>query len=168
MVSTLHFSGWNFMSHFDSHSASLSRSCWRFAASASDDIVTYAMVSNYTLHGHILEHDTSAKYLGCTISSDLKWGKHISTICSKANNTISFLKRTINISNTSASDDIVTYAMVSSANSHTVDWIPSGMSFIGCLESESRTKKKSSDESRSTKWYLNAWLWFLSNRFIYF
>ena len=54
---------------------------------------------NYTLHGHILEHDTSAKYLGCTISSDLKWGKHISTICSKANNTISFLKRNINNSN---------------------------------------------------------------------
>ena len=50
---------------------------------------------NYTLHGHILEYDTSAKYLGCTISSDLKWGKHISTICSKANNTISFLKRNI-------------------------------------------------------------------------
>ena len=56
---------------------------------------------NYTLHGHILEHDTSAKYLGCTISSDLIWGKHISTICSKANNTISFLKRNINISNKS-------------------------------------------------------------------
>ena len=56
---------------------------------------------NYTLHGHILEHDTSAKYLGCTISSDLKWGKHISTICSKANTTISFLKRNINISNKS-------------------------------------------------------------------
>ena len=56
---------------------------------------------NYTLHGNILEHDTSAKYLGCTISSDLKWGKHISTICSKANNTISFLERNINISNKS-------------------------------------------------------------------
>jgi hypothetical protein len=56
---------------------------------------------NYTLHGHILEHDTSAKYLGCTISSDLKWGNHISTICSIANNTISFLKRNINISNKS-------------------------------------------------------------------
>jgi hypothetical protein len=50
---------------------------------------------NYTLHGHILEHDASAKYLGCTISSDLKWGKYISTICSKANNTISFLKSTM-------------------------------------------------------------------------
>jgi hypothetical protein len=34
MVSTLHFSGWNFMSQFDSHSASLSRPCCRFAASA--------------------------------------------------------------------------------------------------------------------------------------
>ena len=56
---------------------------------------------NYTLHGHILEHDTSAKYLGCTISSEFKWGKHIGTICSKANNTISFLKRNINISNKS-------------------------------------------------------------------
>ena len=56
---------------------------------------------NYILHGHTLEHVPSAKYLGCTISSDLKWGKHISTICSKANNTISFLKRNINISNKS-------------------------------------------------------------------
>ena len=46
MVSTLHFSGWNFMNHFYSHSACLSRSCWRFAASGSDDIVTYAMVSS--------------------------------------------------------------------------------------------------------------------------
>jgi hypothetical protein len=53
------------------------------------------------LLGHILEDDTSAKYLGGTISSDLKWGKLISTICSKANNTISFLKRNINISNKS-------------------------------------------------------------------
>ena len=27
---------------------------------------------NYTLHGHSLEHVTSAKYLSCTITSDLK------------------------------------------------------------------------------------------------
>ena len=56
---------------------------------------------SYTLHGHNLEHVTAAKYLGCTIASDLKWGKHISNICSKANNTISFLKRNLNISNKS-------------------------------------------------------------------
>ena len=39
---------------------------------------------NYTLHEHSLEHVTSAKYLGCTITSDLKWGPHI---CNKANST---------------------------------------------------------------------------------
>ena len=57
--------------------------------------VHLSTITHYNVHGHILKHDTSAKYLGCTISSDLKWGKHISTICSKANSTISFLKRNI-------------------------------------------------------------------------
>jgi hypothetical protein len=33
---------------------------------------------NYTLHRHSLEHVTSAKYLGCTITSDLN-GDHTST-----------------------------------------------------------------------------------------
>jgi hypothetical protein len=42
---------------------------------------------NYPLHGHSLEHVTSAKYLGCTITSDLKWGPHINNICNKANST---------------------------------------------------------------------------------
>ena len=39
---------------------------------------------NYTLLGHSLEHVTSVKYLGCTITSDLKWGPHINNICNKA------------------------------------------------------------------------------------
>jgi hypothetical protein len=56
---------------------------------------------NYTLHGHSLEHVTSAKYLGCTIASDLKWGTHINNICNKANSTIGFLKRNLNIANKS-------------------------------------------------------------------
>ena len=58
--------------------------------------------SNYTLHGHSLEHVTSAKYFGCTITSDLKWGTHINNICNKANSTIGFLKRNLNIANKSA------------------------------------------------------------------
>jgi hypothetical protein len=62
--------------------------------------------SKWLMKFHILEHDTSAKYLGCTISSDLKWGIHINTICSKANNTISFLKRNINISNKSIKEKV--------------------------------------------------------------
>jgi hypothetical protein len=56
---------------------------------------------NSTLHGHSLEDVTSAKYIGCTITSDLKWGTHINNICNKANSTIGFLKRNLNIANKS-------------------------------------------------------------------
>ena len=52
----------------------------------------------YTLHGHILESVTSAKYLGCLLTSDMKWSDHISTICGKANKTLGFLRRNLNIS----------------------------------------------------------------------
>ena len=51
----------------------------------------------YILHGHTLTSVKSAKYLGCTLTSDLNWGEHISNICGKANRTIGFLKRNLNI-----------------------------------------------------------------------
>ena len=38
---------------------------------------------NYSLHGQILEHVNSAKYLGVTIQSDLKWNTHINNISKK-------------------------------------------------------------------------------------
>ena len=53
----------------------------------------------YILHGHQLEQVQSAKYLGVSITSDMKWSEHIANICKKANNTLSFLKRNLNISN---------------------------------------------------------------------
>ena len=39
------------------------------------------------------------KYLGVQISRDLRWDKHIDYITSKANSTLGFLRRNINISN---------------------------------------------------------------------
>jgi hypothetical protein len=51
------------------------------------------------LHGHQLEQVQSAKYLGVSITSDMKWSEHIANICKKANNTLSFLRRNLNISN---------------------------------------------------------------------
>jgi len=53
----------------------------------------------YLLHGHQLEQVQSTKYLGVSITSDMKWIEHITNICMKASNTLSFLKRNINISN---------------------------------------------------------------------
>jgi hypothetical protein len=44
-----------------------------------------------------LESVESAKYLGCLISSDLRWTKHINSICGKANKTLGFLRRNLNI-----------------------------------------------------------------------
>ena len=61
---------------------------------------------NYILNGHTLEHVTSVKYLGCTITSDLKWSQHIGNICNKAINTISFLERNQNISNTKIKEKV--------------------------------------------------------------
>ncbi|KAK3085980.1 hypothetical protein FSP39_011613 [Pinctada imbricata] len=42
------------------------------------------LVTSYQLHGHILERDRASKYLGITISQDLKWNTQISNITTKA------------------------------------------------------------------------------------
>ena len=57
------------------------------------------LMNSYTLHGQQLEHITAARQLGVSITSDMKWNQHISNICKKANNTMSFLKRNLNIRN---------------------------------------------------------------------
>ena len=51
----------------------------------------------YKLHGHTLVHEDTTKYLGVTISSDLRWTKHIDNISGKANSTLGFLKRNLQI-----------------------------------------------------------------------
>ena len=48
----------------------------------------------YTLEGTVLENVDNIKYLGVTITNDLKWNTHISNICTKANRTLGFLRRT--------------------------------------------------------------------------
>ena len=53
--------------------------------------------TEYNLHGHILASVPSAKYLGVTITDYLQWDTHIQNICDKANRTIGFLRRNLNI-----------------------------------------------------------------------
>lgn len=50
---------------------------------------------NYTIHGHILQHVDSAKYLGLNISKNLSWNTHVDAVTKKANNTLAFLRRNI-------------------------------------------------------------------------
>ena len=42
----------------------------------------------------------SAKYLGCTFISDLRWNDYVNNICNKANRTIGFLKRNLTLGST--------------------------------------------------------------------
>jgi len=51
-----------------------------------------------------LESVDKAKYLGVTISEDLKWESHINNICDKANKTLGFLRRNLNIGSTSVKE----------------------------------------------------------------
>ena len=48
--------------------------------------------ASYTLEGTVLENVNSIKYLGVTITNDLKWNTHINNICTKANRTLGFLE----------------------------------------------------------------------------
>ena len=51
--------------------------------------------ASYTLEGTVLENVDSIKYLGVTITNDLKWNTHIYNICTKANRTLGFLRRNL-------------------------------------------------------------------------
>ena len=47
-------------------------------------------------HTHLKTTDT-AKYLGIIISQDMKWTKHITQTCSRANRALGFIKRNVKI-----------------------------------------------------------------------
>ena len=49
----------------------------------------------YTLEGMVLENGDSIKYLGVTITYDLRWNTHISNMCTKTNITLGFLRRNL-------------------------------------------------------------------------
>ena len=51
----------------------------------------------YSLQGKVLKTCSTAKYLGLTISSDLRWNKHVDNICSKANTTLAFFRRNLRV-----------------------------------------------------------------------
>ena len=57
--------------------------------------LTNKIQASYTLEGTALENVENIKYLGVTITNDLKWNTHISNICTKANMTLGFLRRTL-------------------------------------------------------------------------
>ena len=51
--------------------------------------------ASYTLEGTDLENVESIKYLGVTITSDLRWNTNVSSVCTEANKTLGFLRRNL-------------------------------------------------------------------------
>ena len=51
--------------------------------------------ASYTLEGTDLENIESIKYLGVTITSDLRWNTHVSNVCTKTNRILGFLRRNL-------------------------------------------------------------------------
>ena len=56
---------------------------------------TSKIQASYKLEGTVLENVESIKYLGVTITKDLKWNTHISNVCTKANRTLGFFRRNL-------------------------------------------------------------------------
>ena len=51
--------------------------------------------ASYSLEGTVIENVEKIKYLGVTITNDLKWNTHASNICTKANRTLGFLRQNL-------------------------------------------------------------------------
>ena len=64
--------------------------------------------TSYKLHGCTLKTVESTKYLGCTFTSDIRWNDYVNNICNKANRTIGFLKRNLNIGSTTVKQNAYT------------------------------------------------------------
>ena len=56
------------------------------------------IIYDYKLHGHTLKTETNSKYLGVIINNQLSWNNHIDNICTKANSSVAFLRRNLQIS----------------------------------------------------------------------
>ena len=56
------------------------------------------IIHQYTLHDQPLVETETAKYLGITLTPDLKWNKHINNITNKANSMLGILRRNLRIS----------------------------------------------------------------------
>ena len=64
--------------------------------------------SSYQLDGHTLKTGPNSKYLAVTVNNKLCWNSHINNICRKANNSLAFLQRNLQISQSHMKESVYT------------------------------------------------------------
>ena len=108
----------------------------------------HKIINTYTLHDHPLPITDSTKYLGITISNDLKWNKHISNITSKANSTLGILRRNLRL----ASHTVKTHAYQALVRPHleyaSAVWDP---------HTHCNTQKLEMVQRRAARYVCNRW-----------
>ena len=86
--------------------------------------LTHKIQTSYTLEGTVLENVESIKYLGVTITNDLKWNTHIINICTKANRTLGFLRRNLYSCPQDVKKQRINHWCVESLNMEARSWTP--------------------------------------------
>ena len=88
----------------------------------------------YVLHQHTLQTESSTKYLGVTIRSDLKWNKLIDNISSTASKHLSFIKRNLKVYSKSVKEKAYTSLLRPKLEYSSYVWNPHTKSNISKLE----------------------------------
>jgi len=78
----------------------------------------------YTLHDNLLKHVDVVKYLVVQISHDLRWNDHIDYVSAKANSTLGFVRRNININNPEVKDRVYKTLVQQSSNIYQLHGTP--------------------------------------------
>jgi len=102
--------------------------------------------TDYKLHGLSLPLADEVKYLGITISKDLKWNKHVSNIRNKASSKLSFLQRNIKISSVKLKEQLYKSIVRSNLEYASCVWDPHEAKLVKQIESVQR---------RAARWVTN-------------
>ena len=89
---------------------------------------------DYTIHGHILQHVDSTKYLGLSISKNRSWNTHVDAITKNANNTLAFLRKNIGTCPQSAKERAFTTFVRPTIEYAAAVWDPPTQRNINALE----------------------------------
>ena len=103
--------------------------------------------TTYQLHGHKLEEVYATKYLGVTLTTNLKRGAHIQNMANKENKTLCFLKSNLKTSNMIAKPNAYRALVRPIIEYASVVWDPHTTGEIHCLE---RIQK------RAARWITNS------------
>ena len=89
---------------------------------------------DYTLQQHVLQKETTTKYLGVTTQTDLKWNKHVNNITASATQKQNFIKRNLRVNSKTVKERVYTSLVRPKLEYSSCVWNPHKKSQIHQLE----------------------------------